>query len=139
MRIMNEIKTLWKNDQKERYIYSSYLNTYDTWEEAYLRYCIDHGPFTDYSARLKVLLEDCSPEEFDEGTWVAVWGLGQHADTDVNFQIFILGLIEVYKGKNWAINKYNQPAYEYLHDRINVNLGRSQLYNTQRVDLKKSG
>ena len=134
----NTLQEAWKNDQKERLEYQAYLDTHGDWKKAAQKYREDKGIqegqsiFTDYSNHAHEHLDTTDPSTYTHEDWTALWGLAQHADHKPDLQKRTLGLIEEHKGRDWKINDNNtNSAYEYLSDRINVNEGKEQEFNTQ--------
>lgn len=125
-----KLKTAWKKDQQERLTYQPYLDTYKDYRVAYNHYVRDYGPFTDFTSYLEGYLRTLKPGGLTDGDWVALWGLAQHA-TRVPVQFKVLKLIVTFKGKNWIVNKNNY--YEYLYDRIMINLNKIQKFGTQNT------
>lgn len=133
---MNNLKTLWKKDQQERLTYQQYLNKYNHWKTAIKKYQQDHGPLTDYTPQAIQALQHQPITHLDHDDWTALWGLAQHADNHPTFQKHVLHLILQHKGPHWKTHALNPPAYQYLHDRIQVNNNKKQKYNTQNTSHK---
>ena len=66
--------------------------------------------------------------KFTPAEWKNYWLLSQHADNNVGFQQQALKNIEMHLGQD-------NEHYRYLHDRVSVNTGQPQKYNTQNVTL----
>lgn len=138
----NDLQSLWKQDQHERQGYQTYLDQHEDWRDAANAYRKDNGIpegqdlFTDNSSHVKDHLDNTDPSTYTDDDWTALWGLSQHADNNVDLQKRTLGLIEEHKGKDWKINENTEnSAYEYLSDRVAVNEGRDQQFNTQNEDV----
>lgn len=129
--VAKSFSTLVRDDQKKRNEYTKYLDKYDDWREAAKMYAIDtdadkNDLFGDavripkaqslIKKYLDVILSD---KKILNDAWLLV----QHMDNDIKFQ-------------EWFLSKLpkNSSNYRYLYDRVEVNRGRNQKYNTQLTE-----
>jgi hypothetical protein len=130
-----KLQDLFKQDQKVRREYEEYLRSFSTWEEARDAWMKDKNLddadniFND-SERLSKAKDLISPNmaqilKDGSSTWRFAWLLVQHMDDDPTFQQHFLDALGQAKIKG------SGDEYRLLHDRLSVNKGKPQKYNTQ--------
>jgi len=127
---LNSLENFYVQDQTERQQYQTYLKKFPKWQEAAAQWAKDKNRnlndlFND-APRLKqakkIITKNIEQIKSNQKMIKISWLLIQHMDEDVIFQ-------------QWFLNhlKKGTTEYEYLTDRVAVNNGLPQQYNTQNT------
>lgn len=134
IKLNDDLLKLYSADQKERNEYQSYLKKIDNWQNASKKWIKDknrnqndifNDKFRSTQAK-KLIIDNIKEIIVNKKLLNMAWLLVQHMDNDVSFQKQFLNYLQP-----------QSQEYKYLFDRIAVNSGEEQQYNTQNFLLRK--